>query len=149
MDYDCPYTTDLTLLDDAIFYRFIPSMMVSWEDGNPTIQSRAFGEIGKDRAATLGYPEPATSIAFHDEIIASGKTVEEVADLELNQNCGIAKLTVGSVRAIPLGIGILKDGKTHNPWHGILFATTRRQLKREKSALVAAVQEIVRLPSRP
>ena len=122
--------------------------MVSWEEDEWTIQSRAFGEIGAERAAALGYPERATSIAFHDQIIDAGMTVEAVADLELNKTCGIAKLRVEDVRTIDPEVGILRDGGDDNPWHGILFAATRKKMKQEKSQLVERVLELVRLPQR-
>ena len=121
--------------------------MVSWDGDTPSVQSRAFGEIGQEAATRLGYPERATSIAFHEEILAAGKTVEQAANQDLGPHCGIAKLTVGAVRLISPGVGILHDGK-HTPWHGILFALTRPKLAKEKSALVNSIEELVRLPSR-
>lgn len=145
--YECPYTSQSSLPDEAVFYRFIPHMMVTWDGESLTAQSRAFGEIGEETATRLGYPERATSIAFHDNIIAAGKTVEEAADEELGSKCGIAKLTVGAVRLIEPEVGILHDGR-HSPWHGILFAVTRVKLGKEKSALVQAIEEYVRLPYR-
>lgn len=145
--YSCPYQTDLGLSDDLIIYRLIPPFdsFARLDGGNLVVSSNAFSEIGATKATSLGYPEPATSIMFHDEIIDAGLTVEEAADIELNAKCGIAMLTIGDVRAIDPEVGVLRDGKP-NPWHGILFATTRRKMKAEKNQLRDAIRSIIREP---
>ena len=147
-EYVCPYTHDGSLEDSAIIYRLVPaySDYVKWIEDECQISSNVFSELGLTKTEERGYPEPATSLMFHAEM--RDRSIEEAADLSLDPDCGIVKLTVGDVRQVAPEVGLIFDGR-HEPWHGILFAVTRRRLSGgQKKALRRKIVEIVREPSR-
>lgn len=116
------------LASAIVIYRAVNPHLVDWlalgADGNPAFGSQVFQAMSPERAATLGYPQPAMSVALSHLLDEHGESPDRVLD-DFDASWGIAALTIADLRAIEPPLGVCSDPKEEAPWHGLVFGLTR------------------------
>lgn len=125
-----PFQDDSTISDDDLVYRRIGPQWVK-EDERRSFSSAAFDDSSKD---------DAMSVFLKSKVDDLGLTFDSI--LEGYEDCGVAELRVGDIRAA--GMGVHYDGDP--PGHGLVINVQRRRKSKADKKRLRDAARWVRQP---
>lgn len=132
-------------------FRAVNPLNVDWENldegGYPALQSNVFQHMSEKVSIERGYPSPAMSVVLSHVLDLYDEPKECVLD-RFTSDWGIASITVGEIRSVNPGVGVCENPVDDAPWHGLVFALTRKMMKKPESGGLRDRAKLVTPPSR-
>lgn len=148
MEWESPYTDDLSIPDEEIVYRRIKIDDASVDrrvinSGRPRIKGGAFQDVTKpEQLEKWNCPEPAMSVFLASVLESHDDEPESL--VRPGGGIGLVRTTAGAIRAADQGIQ--RDPLAGEPSHAIVFAKLRRKKNRKEQSDLAHSAEWVLFP---
>jgi hypothetical protein len=158
-EYSSPYEDNTEAIPDGgIVYRRVTPDNIDWShttDGStrdkgadlpPRLKSGACQDYGEVKAAELGYPGPAMSVASAAKLEESGLGPEQLV-AGYGASYGVVAFTAADLRVEQQGIMLWPTEK--EPWHSIVFSMVQKKKSGGVQSRLAAVAAWVIVPPEP